>query len=79
MKRPKGGALLVVLPRLSMAPDAAGFGVALTSGGRAVWDSGELPPPGGVDARDSLELRGENLTGCAGKTQIEDQDRRHGR
>ena len=56
VKRPKGGALLVVLPRLSMAPDAAGFGVALTSGGRAVWDSGELPPPGVEDGEPSLRL-----------------------
>ena len=56
VKRPRGGALLLILPRLSMAPDAAGFGVALTSGGRVVWDSGELPPPGAEDGEPSLRL-----------------------
>jgi hypothetical protein len=56
VKRPRGGALLLILPRLSMAPDAAGFGVALTSGGRVVWDSGELPPPLAEDGEPSLRL-----------------------
>jgi hypothetical protein len=56
VKRPAGGALLVVLPRASLAPDAAGFGIALTSGGRVVWDSGELPPPGAEDGEPSLRL-----------------------
>jgi hypothetical protein len=56
VKRPKGGALLLILPRLSMAPDAAGFGVALTSGGRVVWDSGELPPLLAEDGEPSLRL-----------------------
>jgi hypothetical protein len=56
VKRPRGGALLLVLPRLSMAPEPAGFGVALTSGVRVVWDSGELPPPGAEDGEPSLRL-----------------------
>jgi hypothetical protein len=56
VKRPRGGALLLVLPRLSMAPDAAGFEVALTGGDRVVWDSGELPPPGTEGGEPSLRL-----------------------
>ncbi len=56
VKRPRGGALLLVLPRVSMAPDAAAFGVALAGGGRVAWDSGELAPPGAEDGEPSVRL-----------------------
>lgn len=43
VRRPPGGALLLVFPQPSGPPRGAGFAVALTSGGRTVWDSGALP------------------------------------
>lgn len=42
VRRPAGGALLLVFPHATLSP-GDGFGVALTSGARVVWDSGELP------------------------------------
>ncbi len=44
VRRPRGGALLLVFPRATLARGALAFGVALGSGGRTAWDSGELPP-----------------------------------
>jgi hypothetical protein len=56
VRRPAGGALLLVLPRASMAAGSGAFGVALTSGGRVVWDSGDLAPTGPEDGDPSLRL-----------------------
>lgn len=56
VRRPPGGALLLVFPRASMAPEAAAFGVALASGSRVVWDSGELPARSSEDGNPSLRL-----------------------
>jgi hypothetical protein len=56
VRRPAGGALLVVFPRGSLAPQAVGFGVALASGGRVAWDSGELPAKSSEDGDLSLRL-----------------------
>lgn len=56
VKRPAGGALLLVFPRASLAPQSDAFGVALARGGRVVWDSGELPPKGSEDGDLSLRL-----------------------
>jgi hypothetical protein len=56
VRRPAGGALLLVLPRASLAPQAAAFGVTLASGGRVTWDSGELPPKEAEDGDLSLRL-----------------------
>ncbi len=56
VRRPAGGALLLVFPRATLTPQASGFGVALTSGGRVVWDSGELPSRGSEDGDLSLRL-----------------------
>ncbi len=56
VRRPAGGALLLVFPRSTLARGAAAFGVALASGGRTVWDSGELPPLDSEDGELSVRV-----------------------
>jgi hypothetical protein len=56
LRRPAGGAILVVFPRASLAARGDRFDVALTSGSRVVWDSGELPSKGSEDGDLSLRL-----------------------
>jgi hypothetical protein len=56
VNRPAGGALLLVLPRASLAPQAVAFGVTLASGGPVAWDSGELPAKTADDGDLSLRL-----------------------
>ncbi len=56
VRRPRGGALLLVFPRATLARGAVAFGVALESGGRAVWDSGELPTLDSEDGELSVRL-----------------------
>lgn len=69
VRRPAGGALLLVFPQASAAPPGAAYGVSLTSAGRVVWDSGDLPAkepesgafslrlPPGVPPSDSYAVR----------------------
>jgi hypothetical protein len=56
VRRPAGGALLLVLPRAVLAPQASAFGVTLASGGSVSWDSGELSPRSAEDGDLSLRL-----------------------
>ena len=56
VRRPGGGAVLLVFPRACVAPQSVGFGVALTRGGHTVWDSGDLPAKGSEDGDLSLRL-----------------------
>lgn len=56
VKRPAGGALLLVFPRASLALRGEGFAVALASGDRVVWDSGTLPPTAPEDGDPSVRL-----------------------
>jgi hypothetical protein len=56
VKRPAGGAILLVFPRAFLALQGDGLGVALTNGGRVVWDSGDLPAKGSDDGDLSLRL-----------------------
>jgi hypothetical protein len=56
VRRPAGGALLLVLPRSALAPQAAAFGVTLAADGRVTWDSGELPSRSSDDGDLSLRL-----------------------
>ncbi|MGA7991009.1 MAG: hypothetical protein WCC53_06215 [Thermoanaerobaculia bacterium] len=55
LKRPAGGAILLVFPR-TVAAQGEGFGVALAKGEIVVWDSGELPAKGFEDGDLSLRL-----------------------
>lgn len=56
VKRPPGGSLLLVFPRASLPPQGDAFGVALSAGGRVVWDSGDLPLKGPDEGDLSLRL-----------------------
>jgi hypothetical protein len=56
LRRPAGGAILLVFPRASVAAHGEGFAVVLANGGHVVWDSGELPSKGSDDGDLSLRL-----------------------
>ena len=56
VRRPKGGALLLVVPRPALARGAVAFGVALEAGGRSAWESGELPTPDSDEGELSVRL-----------------------
>jgi hypothetical protein len=56
LRRPAGGALLLVFPRALLAPQAAAVGVALFNGDAVAWDSGELPSKGVEEGDLSVRL-----------------------